>query len=106
MPPRRASVSDRTRLDHRGRAVSVAVTASAGFASPIGYQTHLMVYGVGGYRFSDFVRLGVPLDLLAMALTVAIAPIAWLFICGIAPRTPARRHRAWSRSQEGAAQWR
>ena len=74
MPPRRASVSDRTRPDHRGRAVSVAVAASAGFASPIGYQTHLMVYGVVGYRFSDFVRIGVPLDLLVMALTVAIHP--------------------------------
>ena len=60
-------------------AVSVAVAASAGFASPIGYQTHLMVYGVGGYRFSDFVRIGVPLDLLVMALTVAIAPIAFPF---------------------------
>ena len=39
----------------------------------------LMVYGVGGYRFSDFVRIGVPLDLLVMALTVAIAPIAFPF---------------------------
>ena len=59
--------------------VSIAVAASAGFASPLGYQTHLMVYGVGGYRFSDFVRIGVPLDLIAMALTVAIAPVAFPF---------------------------
>jgi len=59
--------------------VSIAVAASAGFASPLGYQTHLMVYGVGGYRFTDFVRIGVPLDLLAMALTVAIAPVAFPF---------------------------
>ena len=59
--------------------VSIAVAASAGFASPLGYQTHLMVYGVGGYRFTDFMRIGVPLDLLAMALTVAIAPIAFPF---------------------------
>jgi len=59
--------------------VSIAVAASAGFASPLGYQTHLMVYGVGGYRFSDFVRIGVPLDLIAMALTVAIAPLAFPF---------------------------
>lgn len=59
--------------------VSIAVAASAGFASPLGYQTHLMVYGVGGYRFTDFVRIGVPLDLVAMALTVAIAPIAFPF---------------------------
>jgi len=59
--------------------VSIAVAASAGFASPLGYQTHLMVYGVGGYRFSDFARIGVPLDLIAMALTVAIAPLAFPF---------------------------
>lgn len=56
--------------------VSIAIAASAGFASPLGYQTHLMVYGVGGYRFTDFVRIGVPLDLLAMVLTVVIAPLA------------------------------
>jgi di/tricarboxylate transporter len=59
--------------------VSIAVAASAGFASPLGYQTHLMVYGVGGYRFSDFARIGVPLDLVAMTLTVAIAPLAFPF---------------------------
>jgi di/tricarboxylate transporter len=38
-----------------------------------------MVYGVGGYRFSDFARIGVPLDLVAMTLTVAIAPLAFPF---------------------------
>jgi di/tricarboxylate transporter len=59
--------------------VSIAVAASAGFASPLGYQTHLMVHGVGGYRFSDFARIGVPLDLVAMTLTVAIAPLAFPF---------------------------
>jgi di/tricarboxylate transporter len=59
--------------------ISIAVAASAGFASPLGYQTHLMVYGIGGYRFTDFVRIGVPLDLLAMAITVAIAPVAFPF---------------------------
>jgi di/tricarboxylate transporter len=59
--------------------VSIAVAASAGFASPLGYQTHLMVYGVGGYRFSDFARIGVPLDLVTMTLTVAIAPLAFPF---------------------------
>jgi di/tricarboxylate transporter len=59
--------------------VAIAVAASAGFASPLGYQTHLMVYGIGGYRFTDFVRIGVPLDLLAMAVTVAMAPIAYPF---------------------------
>jgi di/tricarboxylate transporter len=60
-------------------AVVIAVAASAGFASPIGYQTHLMVYGAGGYRFGDFVRLGLGLDLLVMAVTLALTPLLYPF---------------------------
>lgn len=59
--------------------MSLMVAASAGFATPIGYQTHLMVYGAGGYRFMDFVRIGAPMDLLLWAATVAIAPLVWPF---------------------------
>lgn len=60
-------------------AVAIAIAASAGFATPLGYQTHLMVYGPGGYRFSDFLRIGIPLDLLAMAITVLLAPVVYPF---------------------------
>lgn len=56
-------------------AVVIAIAASAGFATPLGYQTHLMVYGPGGYRFRDFVRIGVPLDILIMIITLALTPI-------------------------------
>jgi di/tricarboxylate transporter len=59
--------------------IALAVSASCGFASPLGYQTHLMVYGPGGYRFRDFVRLGLPLDLIIWAITVAIVPLVWSF---------------------------
>jgi di/tricarboxylate transporter len=59
--------------------IAVMMAASAGFATPIGYQTNLMVYGPGGYRFSDYLKVGVPLDLLIMAVTVAIAPWAYPF---------------------------
>ncbi|HEV7222323.1 MAG TPA: SLC13 family permease [Pirellulales bacterium] len=59
--------------------ISVMMAASAGFATPIGYQTNLMVYGPGGYRFSDYVRIGVPLDLLIGAVTVLLAPLVWKF---------------------------
>jgi di/tricarboxylate transporter len=55
-------------------AVVIAIAASAGFATPMGYQTHLMVYGAGGYRFSDYVRIGIPLDLVVMAVTVIMVP--------------------------------
>jgi di/tricarboxylate transporter len=59
--------------------ISIAIAASAGFATPFGYQTNLMVYGPGGYRFTDYLRLGVPLDFVFMIVTVALAPIVWPF---------------------------
>jgi di/tricarboxylate transporter len=60
-------------------AVAIAMAASAGFATPLGYQTHLMVYGVGGYKFVDYVRIGLPLDLVVMVITVTLAPIWFPF---------------------------
>lgn len=60
-------------------AIVIAVAASAGFATPLGYQTHMMVYGPGGYRFGDFVRIGVPLDILVMALCLLLTPLAFPF---------------------------
>lgn len=59
--------------------VAIMIAASAGFATPFGYQTNLMVYGPGGYRFSDYLRLGIPLDLAFMVVTVAIAPLVFPF---------------------------
>lgn len=55
-------------------AIAVCVAASCGFATPMGYQTHLMVYGAGGYRFSDFLRMGVGLDLVCMVIAVVLIP--------------------------------
>ena len=59
--------------------MAVTVAASCGFATPMGYQTNLMIYGPGGYKFSDYVRFGGPLNLLVMAITVALAPLIWPF---------------------------
>ena len=59
--------------------IAVMMAASAGFATPIGYQTNLMVYGPGGYRFSDYLKIGIPLDLLIWAVTVALTPLIWPF---------------------------
>jgi di/tricarboxylate transporter len=59
--------------------VAVMMAASAGFATPIGYQTNLMVYGPGGYRFNDYVKIGVPLDILVGAVTVGLSPMIWPF---------------------------
>ncbi|MGE3316553.1 MAG: SLC13 family permease, partial [Planctomycetaceae bacterium] len=59
--------------------IVIMIAASSGFATPFGYQTHMMVYGPGGYRFSDFLRVGIPLDMLFMAVSVAITPIFFPF---------------------------
>jgi di/tricarboxylate transporter len=60
-------------------AIVVMAAAAASFATPIGYQTNLMVLGPGGYRYMDYVRIGGPLSLLIWALTVAITPLVWPF---------------------------
>lgn len=60
-------------------AVTLMMAASASFATPIGYQTNLMVYGPGNYRFADFFRMGLPLTLLVGLATVVIVPMVWPF---------------------------
>jgi di/tricarboxylate transporter len=59
--------------------MAVTVAASCGFATPLGYQTNLMIYGPGGYKFSDYLRFGGPLNLIVMAVTVVLAPLIWPF---------------------------
>jgi di/tricarboxylate transporter len=59
--------------------VTVMVGASAGFITPIGYQTNLMVYGPGGYRWMDYVRFGTPLSIVVGIATVLIVPRVWPF---------------------------
>lgn len=60
-------------------AMAIMVSASMAFATPFGYQTNLMVYGPGGYKFNDYLRLGIPLNLLMMAVTLTLAPRIWPF---------------------------
>lgn len=58
-------------------AIAIAIAASASFATPIGYQTNLMVYGPGGYRFGDYVRFGLPLNLLLAVVALMLIPVLW-----------------------------
>ncbi len=60
-------------IDPRSAALALAVAASASFLTPIGYQTNTMVYGPGGYRFTDYLRLGLPLTILVCLMLPVLA---------------------------------
>lgn len=64
-------------VDARPLVVAVMVAASASFATPVGYQTNMLVYGPGGYRFTDFMKVGIPLNLTIGLLASAIIPFMW-----------------------------
>ena len=64
-------------VDPRPLVVAVMMGASASFATPIGYQTNTLVYGPGGYRFSDFIRVGLPLNILMAVVASLVIPVFW-----------------------------
>lgn len=66
-------------VDSRPFIMSITVAASCAFALPMGYQTHMMVYGPGGYRFSDYLRMGIPLNILCTLIACPIIPLIWPF---------------------------
>jgi di/tricarboxylate transporter len=59
--------------------MAVTVAASTAFALPMGYQTHMMVYGPGGYRFTDFLRVGIPLNIICWVTSCLLIPLIWPF---------------------------
>ena len=77
MTPIAVGVASTLGLDPRAFVVVVMFGASASFATPIGYQTNTMVYNAGGYRFTDFLRLGLPMNVIAGVVTVLLAPLIW-----------------------------
>ena len=83
MTPIALAASANLGLDPRPFIFAICYAASASFITPIGYQTNLMVYGPGGYKFSDYIRVGLPLSITLWVMAVILIPMLW-------PFTPAR----------------
>jgi di/tricarboxylate transporter len=64
-------------LDPRPLVVAVMFAATLAFATPIGYQTNTMVYGPGGYKFTDFTRIGLPLNVVTGVVACLLIPVFW-----------------------------
>jgi di/tricarboxylate transporter len=77
MTPIAIGLANAIGVDPRPLVVAVMVAASASFSTPIGYQTNTLVYGPGGYKFSDFLRVGVPLNASLAILCSVIIPMIW-----------------------------
>lgn len=79
MIPIAIGIATEASLATRPFIIAVTIAASAAFATPIGYQTNTYVYGIGGYKFRDFVRIGVPLNLLCFIVAMLVIPRVWPF---------------------------
>ncbi len=75
--PLAIAVADQLGVNPRPFIFAVAFAASCSFATPIGYQTNMLVYGPGGYRFSDFLRVGLPINVLLWITAVIVIPLVW-----------------------------
>lgn len=77
MLPVALAVAQRAGVNDVPYVMAVMMAASASFSTPIGYQCNLMVYGPGGYHFSDFLRIGIPMNLLVATVTILMTPFIW-----------------------------
>jgi di/tricarboxylate transporter len=59
--------------------ITICMAASASFLTPIGYQTNLIVQGIGNYRFGDFIKVGLPLSVIVFLMSITLIPLIWPF---------------------------
>jgi len=79
MTPIAIGIAAQLGVDSRPFIIAAMFAASAAFATPIGYQTNTYVYGVGGYRFNDFLKVGIPLNILCFLVAMYVVPRIWPF---------------------------
>ena len=79
MVPVAMSTAGALGVDPKPMLMAICYAASNGFVTPIGYQTNAMVYGAGNYRYSDFLRAGIPLNLLFWVASSLLIPVFWPF---------------------------
>lgn len=70
-------ISGQLDIPYMGLIVTIAIAASASFITPIGYQTNLIVYGPGGYKFSDYIKVGLPLSIITLCISVIVIYSVW-----------------------------
>lgn len=79
LAPIALSTAQQTGIDPKPLLMAITFAASTGFSTPVGYQTNTMIYNVGGYRYTDFLRTGVPLSIIFWILSVIFIPRFWSF---------------------------
>jgi di/tricarboxylate transporter len=77
MTPIALSIALELGVDPRAFVIAVTFAASAAFSTPIGYQTNTYVYGIGGYKFRDFIKIGIPLNALCFTVAMIVIPLVW-----------------------------